>query len=240
MQERSFNRKSDEKRPIKFIRNYIKYSPGSVYVECGDTKIIVTATIEEKVPKFLADTGSGWVTAEYSMLPGATQLRTQRERTKISGRTMEIQRLIGRSLRACVDKDDMGEVSITIDCDVIQADGGTRTASINGGFIALYDAFRSLKEAGKIPEIPIIEPIAAISVGMFQGEKLLDLDYSEDSNADLDANIIMTESGKIIEFQCTAEGNPISEETLIELLRLGYKGIKEIVQIQKEVLDIQK
>lgn len=238
MLERSYNRQTDEKRPVKFTRNFTKHAHGSVLVECGDTKVIVTAFVEERIPRFLYDTGSGWLTAEYSMLPGSTTTRTQRERTKVSGRTQEIQRLIGRSLRAAVNLDDIGERTITVDCDVIQADGGTRTASINGGFIAVYDALTKLKEEGKIPNIPIKEHVGAISVGVLKNVELLDLDYKEDSSADVDSNIVLTETNKIIEFQCTSEGEPIEDIKMFSLLQLGQKGIKEIIELQKQILGI--
>jgi ribonuclease PH len=239
MTTRSENRKNDQLREIKFTRNYTKHAGGSVLTEFGDTKVIVTATIEEKVPRWLIDSGKGWLTAEYSLLPGSTHTRVQRERgSNISGRTQEIQRLIGRSLRAAVDLDSLGERTITIDADVIQADGGTRTASISGAFIALYDALLKLKEKNYITQIPIIEPVAAISVGISKGQILLDLDYSEDSAADVDANLIMTESGKIIEFQSTAEGSAFSRTDLMKLLDLGEKGIKDIIKVQKNTLNI--
>ena len=238
MIERSFNRKVDQLRPIKFTTNYIKNTAGSVLVECGDTKVIVTATIEDRIPKFITETNSGWITAEYSMLPGATIPRSQRERNKVSGRTMEIQRLIGRSLRAIVDLDKLGEITITIDCDVIQADGGTRTTSINGAYIALYLALKKLYNNSIIKSIPITEPLAAISVGIVNGYELLDLDYQEDSNADVDSNIVITESGKIIEVQCTSEKTPISEITFLSLLQLGKQGIQEVIQLQKQALNI--
>lgn len=238
MIERSYKRSTDEKRPIKFTRNFTKYAHGSVLIECGETKVIVTAFVEDKVPRFLADTGSGWLTAEYSMLPGATQDRSQRERTKLSGRTQEIQRLIGRSLRAALDLNALGERTITVDCDVIQADGGTRTACINGGFIAIYDALKSLKDAGVLPAIPIKEPIAAISVGVVNGYELLDLDYNEDSKADVDANAVINASGDVIEFQLTSEGTPISQITLMSLVQLASQGIHEIIEVQKERLEL--
>jgi len=208
-------------------------------VEFGDTKVIVTATVENKVPRFLHDSGKGWLTAEYALLPGSTHTRVNRDRGNIiSGRTQEIQRLIGRSLRTCVDLTKIGERTITIDADVIQADGGTRTASISGGFVALYDALSKLKDSGAIKEIPIIEPVAAVSVGIFKGQIMLDVDYSEDSCADADANIVMTETGKILEFQTTSEEAPFSREDMFKILDLGEKGIKEIVKIQKQTLGI--
>lgn len=237
--ERKDNRGLEELRPVKFTRGFTKHADGSVLVEFGDTKVIVTATIENKVPRFLHDSGKGWLTAEYSLLPGSTHSRVNRDRGMIiSGRTQEIQRLIGRSLRACVDLTKIGERTITVDADVIQADGGTRTASISGGFVAIYDALSKLKESGAIKEMPIIEPIAAVSVGIFKGQIMLDVDYSEDSSADADANIVMTESGKILEFQTTSEEAPFSREDLIKILDLGEKGIKDIIKIQKQVLSI--
>lgn len=239
MATRSENRKNDELRSIKFTRNFTKHAGGSVLVEFGDTKVIVTASIEDKVPRWMIDSGKGWLTAEYSLLPGATHTRVQRERGNIlSGRTQEIQRLIGRSLRAAVDLTEIGERSITIDADVIQADGGTRTASISGAFVAVYDALAKLKEQNAIKEIPVIEPVAAISAGILKGECRLDLDYSEDSSADVDANLVMTASGKIIEFQSTAEGSAFSRSDLTELLNLGEKGINQIIKMQKSVLNI--
>jgi len=237
--ERSENRQNDELRRINFTRNFTRHADGSVLVEFGDTKVIVTACIEDKVPRFLMDSGKGWLTAEYSLLPGSTHTRVQRERGPlISGRTQEIQRLIGRSLRAAIDLDAIGEKTITIDADVIQADGGTRTASISGAFVALYDALSKLKEQNLIKKIPVIEPIAAISVGIVKGEIMLDLDYSEDSSADVDANLVMTESGKIVEFQSTAEGKAFYREDLSKLLDVGEKGIREIIALQKNILGI--
>lgn len=235
---RKDNRGLEELRPVKFTRGFTKHADGSILVEFGDTKVIVTATIENKVPRFLMDSGKGWLTAEYSLLPGSTHSRVSRDRGMIiSGRTQEIQRLIGRSLRACVDLTKIGERTITVDADVIQADGGTRTASISGGFLAIYDALAKLKKSGEIDKIPIIEPVAAVSVGIIKGEIRLDVDYSEDSNADADANIIMTESGKILEFQTTSEEAPFSREDMMKILDLGEKGIQEIIKIQKECLD---
>lgn len=239
MAARSNNRKPDELRPFKFIRDFTKYADGSVLVEFGNTKIITTANIEEKVPRFLVDSGQGWLTSEYSLLPGSTHTRTSRERGHvISGRTQEIQRLIGRSLRTAVNLKKIGERTITLDADVIQADGGTRTASITGAFIALYDALSSYKKNGIIEEIPIIEPVAAISVGVKYGEILLDLDYEEDSSVDADANIVMTESGNIVEFQTTSEGKPFPKEYIAKILETAEKGIREIIQTQKQVLNI--
>lgn len=236
---RKDNRNADELRQIKFTRNFTKHADGSVLVEFGDTKVITTATIEDRVPRFLMDTGNGWLTAEYSLLPGSTHTRVSRERgTLMSGRTQEIQRLIGRSLRAAVDLTKIGERTITIDADVIQADGGTRTASISGGFVALYDALLKLKERGEIKEIPVIEPVAAISAGICKGEILLDLDYPEDSSAEADANLVMTASGKIIEFQSTAENKAFNRQDLLKLLETGEKGIMEIIQKQRQILGL--
>lgn len=224
------NRKNDETRVIKFTKDYTKNAMGSVLAEFGDTKVIVTASVENSKPKWMSkDDPRGWLTAEYSLLPSSTNVRCQRERTKISGRTQEIQRLIGRSLRSCLDLTKMPDITITIDADVIQADGGTRTASICGGFIALKIAVDKLLDDGTLSENPIIEPIAAISAGIVDGEVLLDLDYSEDSNAQADSNIVLTKSGKIVEFQTTAEGNPYEYEQMINIFNVAKKGIDEII-----------
>ena len=224
------NRKNNETREIKFTRNYTKHAMGSVLAEFGDTKVIVTASVENAKPKWMSkDEEKGWVTAEYSLLPSSTSTRCQRERTKISGRTQEIQRLIGRSLRACVDLNKMPDVTITIDADVIQADGGTRTASICGGFVALSDAVEKLLQEGILKENPIIEPIGAISAGIIDGEVRLDLDYSEDSTAQVDSNIVLTKSGKIVEFQTTAEGEAYEYNQMLEIFNVAKKGIDEII-----------
>ena len=224
------NRQNNETREIKFTRNYTKHAMGSVLAEFGDTKVIVTASVENAKPKWMAkDEEKGWVTAEYSLLPSSTSTRCQRERTKISGRTQEIQRLIGRSLRACVDLSKMPDVTITIDADVIQADGGTRTASICGGFVALSDAVNKLMQEGILKENPIIEPIGAISAGIIDGEVRLDLDYSEDSTAQVDSNIVLTKSGKIVEFQTTAEGEAYEYNQMLEIFNVAKKGIDEII-----------
>lgn len=223
-------RANDETREIKFTKDYTKHALGSVLVEFGDTKVITTASVEEGKPRWMAkDEARGWLTAEYSLLPSATNTRCQRERTKISGRTQEIQRLIGRSLRACVDLEKMPDLTITIDADVIQADGGTRTASICGGFAALKIAVEKLLAEGIIKENPIIEPIGAISAGIVDGEVKLDLDYEEDSHAQVDSNIVLTKSGKIIEFQTTAEGEPYEQEKMIEIFNTAKKGIQKII-----------
>lgn len=224
------NRGNDQTREIKFTRNYTKHALGSVLVEFGDTKVITTASVEVGKPKWMdKDDNRGWLTAEYSLLPSSTSTRCQRERSKVSGRTQEIQRLIGRSLRACVDLKKMSDLTITIDADVIQADGGTRTASICGGFVALSDAIEKMLKDGTIKENPIIEPIAAISAGIVDGEVKLDLDYSEDSHAQVDSNIVLTKSGKIIEFQTTAEGEPYEADKMIEIFNLAKKGITKII-----------
>lgn len=224
------NRKNDETREIKFTRNYTKHALGSVLVEFGDTKVITTASVEAGKPKWMdKEDLRGWLTAEYSLLPSSTSTRCQRERTKISGRTQEIQRLIGRSLRACVDLEKMPDLTITIDADVIQADGGTRTASICGGFVALSDAVDKLIEQGLLKESPIIEPVAAISAGIIDGEVRLDLNYAEDSKAQVDSNIVLTKSGKIIEFQTTAEGEPYEYNQMLEIFEVAQKGISEII-----------
>ncbi len=224
------NRKNDETREIKFTHEYTKYAPGSVLVEFGETKVIVTASAEQSKPKWMEkEDPRGWITAEYSLLPASTNTRCQRERTKVSGRTQEIQRLIGRSLRACVDLTKLTNITITVDADVIQADGGTRTASICGGYVALKDAIDKLLQNGIITENPIIEPIAAISAGIINNEIRLDLDYEEDSHAQVDSNIVLTKSGKIIEFQTTAEGEPYNYEQMLQIFQIAKKGIGEII-----------
>ena len=225
------NRKNNELREIKFTRGFTKHALGSVLVEFGDTKVITTASVELKKPKWMEkDCAKGWVSAEYSLLPSSTNTRCKRERTCISGRTQEIQRLIGRSLRACVDLSKMPDLTITIDADVIQADGGTRTASICGGFLALQDAVEKLMESGQLKENPIIEPIAAVSIGIVNTEVRLDLNYDEDSSAQADANVVLTKSGKIIEFQTTAEGEPFSHSQMLEIFTTAQKGIEEIIE----------
>ena len=229
-------RENDELRPITFTHNFTKHALGSVLVEFGDTKVIVTASVDLKKPKWMDDDDlRGWVTAEYSLLPSATNTRCRREREKVSGRTHEIQRLIGRSLRACVDLTKMPKMTITIDADVIQADGGTRTASICGGFLALKIAVEKLLKEGKIKENPIIEPIGAISAGIVDGEVRLDLDYIEDSHAQVDSNIVLTKSGKIIEFQTTAEGAPYEQSQMIEIFNVAQQGIKKIVDMYEKI-----
>ncbi len=227
---RKNNRANDELRPFKFTKDFTKHALGSVLVEFGDTKVITTASVDHKKPKWMEqDDNRGWVTAEYSLLPSATNTRCQRERNKVSGRTHEIQRLIGRSLRACVDLEKMPDLTITIDADVIQADGGTRTASICGGFVALREAVKKLMANGELKENPIVEPIAAISIGMHGDEILLDLDYEEDSHARVDSNVVLTKSGKIVDFQTTAEGEPYEKEQMLRLFDVAHEGIKKII-----------
>ena len=231
-------RRSDEARPLTISPNFLKTAEGSVLITVGDTKVICTATIEDRVPQFMKGRGTGWVTAEYGMLPRSSKERIPREsvRGKVSGRTQEIQRLIGRSLRAIMDLPKFGERTVWIDCDVMQADGGTRTASISGAFVALALALRDAKKAGKISTVPIREHVAATSVGVFEGEALLDLNYHEDSRADVDMNVVMTGSGTFIEVQGTAESSPFSQGTLDEMLVLASRGIKDIVRYQREIL----
>ena len=229
---RKNNRGNKELRPIKFTKDFTIHAPGSYLVEFGDTKVITTASIDYKSPKWMDDDDKrGWVTAEYSLLPSSTNTRCQRERTKVSGRTQEIQRLIGRSLRACVDLEKMTGITITVDADVIQADGGTRTASICGGFLALKEAIEKLMTEGKLQENPIIEPVAAISIGICHDEILLDLDYEEDSHARVDSNVILTKSGKIVDFQTTAEGEPYEKEQMLELFDTAKEGIDKIIKM---------
>ena len=232
MSERLNNRKNNELRNIKITKDYTKHALGSVLVEFGDTKVIVTASVEETKPRWMDKTDPrGWVTAEYSLLPSATHTRCQRERNKISGRTQEIQRLIGRSLRSCVNLEKLGDRTVTVDADVIQADGGTRCASICGGFVAMNIAFEKLIEQGLLQKNPIIEPIAAVSVGLIDGEVKLDLDYSEDSTAQVDSNVVMTKSSKIIEFQTTAEGAPFEKAQLDEIYSLANEAIQKIISL---------
>ncbi|MEZ8985127.1 ribonuclease PH [Vibrio cyclitrophicus FF160] len=232
------DRAVDQIRPIKITRNYTAYAEGSVLVEFGNTKVLCNATVEENVPRWLKGQGKGWVTAEYGMLPRATHTRNRREAAsgKQGGRTMEIQRLIARSLRAVVDLKVLGEIMITVDCDVIQADGGTRTASISGASVAMADAINSLLASGKLKKNPMKGHVAAVSVGIVGAQALCDLEYVEDSAADTDMNVVMTEDGKMIEIQGTAEGEPFSHEELMQLLALANKGIADIVEAQKSAL----
>ena len=238
--ERLDGRKVDELRTVKITPHFIKYPEGAVLVEMGETKVICSATVEEKVPPFLKGQNKGWVTAEYAMLPRATQTRNQREsiRGKISGRTNEIQRLIGRSLRAVVDLEKLGERTITLDCDVIQADGGTRTASITGSFVALVLALKKMVQEGNLKELPVRDWLAAVSVGKVADEILLDLAYAEDSQAIVDMNVVMTGKGNFVEIQGTAEGYPFSQEELTSFLSLAAKGVAELIALQKKVLGL--
>lgn len=232
---REDGRQFDEKRQVKITRNYTMYAEGSVLIEVGNTKVICTATVVEKVPPFLKNQGKGWITAEYSMLPRATGERNAREaaKGKLGGRTMEIQRLIGRALRACIDLEKLGERTVTIDCDVIQADGGTRTTSITGGFIALEMAMKRLVEKGTLTESPITSNVAAISVGVVNGTPMLDLMYTEDSAAEVDMNVIMNSKGEFVEVQGTGEESTFTRKELNDLLDLAEKGINELIDIQK-------
>ena len=227
-------------RSVSFTPGFAKYAEGSCLVKFGDTHVLCTASVDEKVPPFLRNTGLGWVTAEYGMLPRATHERTDREaaKGKQSGRTQEIQRLIGRALRAVVDRAALGERQIKIDCDVLQADGGTRTASITGGYVALYLACKQLVELGVIKSIPLTDSVAAISCGIFNGACVADLDYAEDSKAGADANFVLTGSGKLIEIQGTAEESPFSEEQFLELLQLAKDATAELTRLQKEALGL--
>ncbi len=232
---RSDGRRPDQLRPVNIVLDYIKYAEGSCLIEFGDTKVICTASVEEKVPPFLRGTGQGWITAEYSMLPRATAQRTVREaaKGKLTGRTQEIQRLIGRSLRSAVDLSRLGEITLWIDCDVIQADGGTRTASVTGAFVALY---RALQRIDKLEAVNSF--VAAVSVGIVDGVLLLDLNYEEDSKAEVDMNVVMNERGEFAEIQGTGEGRTFTRSELDNLLELASKGIGELIQKQKEVLGV--
>ena len=235
---RKDGREPDELRPVLFVRDFTEFAMGSVLVDFGRTRVLCTASLEDRVPPWLRGTGRGWVTAEYSMLPGSTLERSNLEaaRGRQSGRTQEIQRLIGRSLRAVTDLEMIAELQITMDCDVLQADGGTRTAAICGGYVALHDAFSRMVAAGTIPAHPITDACAAISVGVVDALPHLDLDYSEDVRAEVDMNVVMTGAGKFVEVQGTAEGNPFSRSELDELLALAEKGITEIFELQRATL----
>ncbi len=237
--KRSDGRGPETLRPIKITRNYIKHAEGSVLIEMGDTKVICSASVEERVPQFLRNSGKGWVTAEYSMLPRSTHTRTPRDSLmgRGSGRGFEIQRLIGRSLRSVTDLSGFGERTVWIDCDVIQADGGTRTASITGAYVALVDAFRKMVKMGKIEKVPIKNSVAAISVGKVEGKILLDLNYKEDSGAEVDMNVVMTGDGKFVEIQGTAEEAVFTKEEMDRLTNVAQKGIKELTRIQKKCLE---
>lgn len=237
---RPSNRENNQLRQVEIIRHYTKHAEGSVLIKFGDTHVLCTASVEEKVPGFLKGQGQGWVTAEYGMLPRSTGSRMQREaaRGKQSGRTQEIQRLIGRSLRAVIDLTKLGERTIHFDCDVIQADGGTRTASITGAYVAMHDAITYLLNHNLLTESPLTNAVAAISVGVYKGTPVLDLDYIEDSDCDTDMNIVMTSSGGFVEIQGTAEGEPFSRNTMNAMTDLAEHGIKQLLLLQKQALGI--
>jgi ribonuclease PH len=237
---RPSGRKPDELRPVRITRGYTRHAEGSVLIEAGDTRVLCTASIDEKVPPFLKGQGKGWLTAEYGMLPRSTNTRMQREAAsgKQSGRTQEIQRLIGRSLRSVADLSLFGERTIQIDCDVLQADGGTRTASITGAFVAVYDAVRVLIEKGAIAASPLFDSVAAVSVGVYEGTPVLDLDYSEDSACETDMNVVMTGSGGLVEVQGTAEGKPFTRAELDAMLNLASSGIRQLIAAQRSALGI--
>lgn len=236
---RPSGRQADQLRTIKLTPNVSRHAEGSCLIECGNTKVLCTATVENTVPPFLRNTGKGWITAEYGMLPRSTNSRMPREaaKGKQSGRTQEIQRLIGRSLRAVINFEVLGERQIIIDCDVLEADGGTRTASITGSYVALQIAVNSLIKKGILGKSPIIGQVAAVSCGVYKGVPVLDLDYDEDSAAEMDANFILTADGRIIEVQCTAEDSPIEEEAFHALLALGKKGVAELAAAQKRAIE---
>ncbi len=235
---RPSKRESGVLRPVTIERGVARYAEGSCLIKCGDTHVLCAASLEDKPPPWLRGQGRGWVTAEYSMLPRATSTRTRRESTagKVSGRTQEIQRLIGRSLRAVVDLPALGERQIVVDCDVLQADGGTRCASITGGFVALYDCLRWMHQRSMLKQIPIKDHVAAVSCGIYKGSPVLDLDYAEDSTAETDANFIITGAGGLVEIQATAEGAVFSEEQFNELLKLARKGVGELIALQKAAI----
>lgn len=235
---RPSGRAPQELRKVTLETGVSRYAEGSCLIQCGNTRVLCTATVEEEVPRFLKKTGTGWVTAEYGMLPRSTHTRMPREASKgkQGGRTLEIQRLIGRALRAVVDTKLLGERQILIDCDVIEADGGTRTASITGSYVALVQAVRHLQHKKLMETNPVIGQVAAVSCGVFKGVPLLDLDYAEDSACEMDANFVLTKDGKIIEVQCTAEGKPVDEARFAELMQLGRKGVAELIALQNSVL----
>jgi ribonuclease PH len=237
---RPSGRKPDELRPVRITRGYTRHAEGSVLVEAGDTRVLCTASVDEKVPPFLKGQGKGWLTAEYGMLPRSTNTRMQREAAsgKQSGRTQEIQRLIGRSLRAVTDLSLFGERTIQIDCDVLQADGGTRTASITGAFVAVHDAVRVLLDKGAIAASPLVDFVAAVSVGVYEGAPVLDLDYAEDSACETDMNVVMTGSGGLVEVQGTAEGKPFTRAELDAMLELASSGIRQLIATQRSALGI--
>lgn len=236
---RGDGRAVDQLRPVSFVRDFTEAPPGSVLVQMGRTKVLCTASVEERVPAWMRGTGKGWVTAEYSMLPGSTAERASREaaRGRQSGRTQEIQRLIGRSLRAVCDMVTLGELQVTVDCDVLQADGGTRTASICGGYVALHDALSRLVQTGQLSDHPLVDAVAAVSVGIVDGVPMLDLPYEEDVRAEVDMNVVMTGTGRYVEVQGTAEGTPFTRTELDELLSMAEDGIARLVEAQGEVTD---
>jgi ribonuclease PH len=238
---RGDQRPAQEMRPVEIIPNNISSAEGSALIRLGETQVICTASVEDTVPQFVKGTGSGWITSEYGMIPRATAERTPREATRgrQGGRTMEIQRLIGRSLRAITDMTALGERTVFVDCDVIRADGGTRTASITGALVALGLAFRNLVEVNTLKRMPLTNYVAAISVGIVGGEKLLDLDYGEDSNAEVDMNVVMTGAGELVEIQATAEGRAFSLETMNELVELAKTGIQKLLEVQKSILNLE-
>ncbi|MCX7961643.1 MAG: ribonuclease PH [Burkholderiales bacterium] len=237
---RANGRRADELRPTRFVRGYTRHAEGAVLVEFGDTRVLCTASVEESVPPFLRGSGRGWVTAEYGMLPRATHTRTEREaaRGAQSGRTQEIQRLIGRALRAAIDLAQLGERTVRLDCDVLQADGGTRTAAITGAFVALYDALCWMRDRGMVATLPVKDFVAAVSVGLRAGEALLDLDYAEDAACDTDMNVVMTGAGRIVELQGTAEGEPFDRGALDRMLALAAAGVAELVARQRRALGL--
>ena len=234
---RNNNRTAEQMRLCEIIPNVNVYAEGSCLIKMGNTHVLCTASVDETVPNWLQGSSKGWITAEYSLLPRATSTRVSRETKGVGGRTHEIQRLIGRSLRSVVNLEEMSGICIHIDCDVLQADGGTRTASISGGFVALYSALQKLVKQGKLPRNPIREYVAAISCGICNGESVLDLDYAEDSHADADTNFVLTESGRIVELQATAEGATFSEDEFNQLFGLAKSGIHQIIRIQKSILE---
>ena len=234
---RSNNRGAEDLRSVEIIPKVNLYAEGSCLIKCGNTKVLCTASVSSEVPAWLKGGNKGWITAEYSLLPRATQTRVNRETKGVGGRTAEIQRLIGRSLRAAVDLSEMPEMCVQVDCDVLQADGGTRTASITGGFVALFLAMRKMVQEGRLPRNPIREYVAAVSCGICQGEPLLDLNYEEDSHAGADTNFVLTESSKIVEIQATAEGAVFSENEFSELFRLAKQGIHQLIMAQKKAIN---
>lgn len=238
--KRPDDRAPDQLRPVSFQHHFTRFAAGSVLTKCGDTQVLCTVTIQPGVPKFLVGTGTGWLTAEYRMLPGATPQRHERELMKLSGRTQEIQRLIGRSLRSCLDMQALGEHTITIDADVLQADAGTRTTSITGGFVALSDAIDTLLKAGKLEQSPLRYQVAAVSVGLIQGEPFLDLNYPEDVAADVDLNVVLNQDLEIIEVQGTAEERTFNRKQLDRMLDLAETGIQELLELQRQTLQSQK